>query len=507
MNVLSQRVSQQLIWLVLLFAAATAAADLQRDVRRAVTASDLQDATIAISVSNPADDKTLVSINDTQPMIPASNLKILTSGAALHVLGDSFNFQTRLLWDDATKRLTVIGDGDPGFGDPELLALLQIGEKTGVKLEAFLDLWVQPLIDEGIEHVDSIVVDDRIFDREFVHDSWPQNQLNRWYCAEVSGLNFHLNILHFFPRPIRNGSPDITNFEPYAPWIDLTRNSAKSRPQQGNTFSINRPLLSNDLTFYGNVRSVMQKPVEITVHDMPTFFARILKDRLEHAGVAVDDARAATSDDPEPIGRVIAPIVRTPISTAITRCNRDSYNLYADALLKRAGTALASRTQPGSFSNGAAAVQIVASERLTDRSLTRPMVIADGSGMSRENRVTATLLTSWLNSFARDETLGPVFMESLAVGGQSGTLRKRFKEAEFARVIVRAKSGYINGVSCLSGYVLVPVDGGQPMVRTFSVLVNDLPGSTYAAKRLQERVVQLVADSMLTRRTVEVGNN
>ncbi|MGI9013028.1 MAG: D-alanyl-D-alanine carboxypeptidase/D-alanyl-D-alanine endopeptidase [Phycisphaerales bacterium] len=475
-------------------------ADLARDVQRAIQESDLRDVTIAVSIEDAERSRSLVALRANEALIPASNFKVLTTGTALHVLGPTFSFSTQLLYDGS--RLTVVGDGDPGFGDPDLLALLQVGAQEGVSLQAFLDLWIQPIVARGITHLDAIIVDDRIFDRELIHPSWPREQLNRRYCAEVAGFNFHLNLLSFYPQAVPGGQPELSNFEPHVRWLNLTRNTATSNAKQGNTIAIARPFNTNNLSFYGNVRSTMTVPAQVTVHDMPDFFARLLKESLEARGITVATARAAASDDPAPRGDVIAPIVRTPLATAITRCNRDSQNMYAEALLKRAGAALTSQTQPGSFSNGAAAVQMVVHERLGERELLEPLVVADGSGLSRENRVSAALITAWLNSFHQDAELGLVFRDSLAVGGMSGTLEKRFNTPDFAGVRVYGKSGHIDGVSCLSGYVVI--EGGA--TRSFSILCNDVPKSqVLAAKRLQERIVKLIAESMYAEAVVNVG--
>ena len=77
-------------------------------------------------------------------------------------------------------------------------------------------------------------------------------------------------------------------------------------------------------------------------------------------------------------------------------------------------------------------------------------------------------MTAWLDSLANDEKLGAVFLDSLAVGGESGTLDKRFRTAQMHGAIVQAKTGYIKQVSCLSGFVTMP-DGRR---RSFSVMVR-----------------------------------
>src|SRR5690606_2719113 len=97
---------------------ATAHADLSDQVRNAITRSGLDGARIAVSVRDCTSGEHLVSVAGDTPMIPASNMKLFTSGAALHVLGPRFRFRTRFLHDG--DRLWVAGDGDPAFGDPML---------------------------------------------------------------------------------------------------------------------------------------------------------------------------------------------------------------------------------------------------------------------------------------------------------------------------------------------------------------------------------------------------
>ena len=233
------------------------------------------------------------------------------------------------------------------------------------------------------------------------------------------------------------------------------------------------------------------------------------------------------------VGPTLGPAIYTSMSTVITRCNRDSQNLYAESLIKRMGYAVTG--QPGSWLNGAAIVRIVVRDRLQNAALSSQLKIADGSGLSRENAIAPATLTAWLNSFHNDKTLGPMFIGSLAVGGQSGTLRQRFTTADLHGATVRAcstghevqagdecvvvaeprarpvseparplgaapptvlaepsKSRFINGVSCLSGYVTKP-DG---RARCFSIMINDLDVPTSRAKKLQDAIVRAIADDM-----------
>ncbi|HWB20209.1 MAG TPA: D-alanyl-D-alanine carboxypeptidase/D-alanyl-D-alanine-endopeptidase [Phycisphaerales bacterium] len=474
----------------LLIAGTVADASLRDDVERAVRNAPLKGGVVSVSIRDSETGNELVSINSSAPMIPASNMKLLTTGSALHALGANFTFKTRLL--ENSTRLIVQADGDPAFGDPALLAEMTTSDGNPMDVEGFLKIWTDAIRARSLKYTE-IVVDDRVFDRQFVHPDWPTEQLNQRYCAEVCGLTFHVNLLDFYPKSRIGQSPDVSDFRPFAPWISVANSAtSKAGAHESNTAWISRPMDSNDLRIHGNVEQSYKEPVQITVHDMATFFAKLLADRATMAGVTVDSARIAKSIEDPPSGTQVGPTISTPLTTVITRCNQESQNLYAECLLKRIGYA---RTgEPGSWLNGSAIIRHVLLERLDDPALLAGVNIADGSGLSRENRITARMMTAWLKSFHDDQVIGPAFINSLAVGGESGTLESRFSGAQLGDAKVQAKTGYINQVSCLSGYVTMP-DGRQ---QVFSVLVNNLKegGTVRMAKNLQEKIVQAIIDNM-----------
>ena len=95
--------------------AAPAVGDLQDDVGLAIRVANFEQAMVAVSVREARTGEAIVAINAKDLMIPASNMKLLTTGTALHVLGPDFEFKTRLLREG--ERLIVLGDGDPAFGE------------------------------------------------------------------------------------------------------------------------------------------------------------------------------------------------------------------------------------------------------------------------------------------------------------------------------------------------------------------------------------------------------
>jgi D-alanyl-D-alanine carboxypeptidase/D-alanyl-D-alanine-endopeptidase (penicillin-binding protein 4) len=290
---------------------------------------------------------------------------------------------------------------------------------------------------------------------------------------------------------------------PQAPWLQiLNRATTRRGANDGNDVWIARTREGNDLTFYGNVKHAYQAPASVVVHDMPSFFAWLLADRLTRAGVLVARHGLIGTDDPTEAGQLLEPVFATPIGTVLVRCNRDSENLYAEALLKRIGRKVSG--VPGSWTNGTAAVRQAVHDRLSDAGLAGNLIVDDGSGLSRENRLAAATLTAWLDSFAVDPRLGDLYVASLARPGQPGTLSERFRDTNLHGVTVQAKSGYIRSVSCLSGYLTAP-DGRR---RSFAILVNGLhqAGTVARAKRLQERIVSTIAADMTAPQTA-VGSD
>ena len=356
-------------------AAPVARADLGADIERALRTVDLRKAKASISVRDPESGNAVIAIDAERPMMPASNMKLLTTGAFLHAFGKDFAFRTRMM--RAHDDLVILGDGDPAFGDPALLADMTYTDEKGVErkgldVETLLSMWVKALKDDQVTAIDELIVDSRIFDNVAFHPNWPKDQYKEDYCAEVWGFNFHHNLLHVWPRPRSGGSADVSRIAPEAPWIIRENNTrCRTGSQDRHTFWINRPPAQNAITFNGNVKVAASDPVPVTLHDNPAFFAKLFTERLRAAGITVRDFRTATPEDPSYLeGNQVGPEVRTPIATVLFRCNTDSDNLYAECLLKRLGRA-ASKT-PGSWANGTAALRHAVAERIANPALSAP---------------------------------------------------------------------------------------------------------------------------------------
>lgn len=454
--------------------------------------------------------RVLMSRNPAEELMPASNMKLITSGCAALVLGPDFKFRTELLIQDTAAlkpaplappatpgaqatpasanpapapapiepRLILRGSGDPALGDPKLLSQMNIG------VEDLLARWVGAVKKSGITSFSEFIVDDRIFDREYIHPTWPVGQLNRWYCAEVSGLTFYANLLAVFATPQGGSEPAALKLEPMAPWVEL-RNRTKS-VKQGQQTVWAAWTGASEITVYGDAR-YSNEPVEVALKDTPEFVTRLVADRLAKAGIRVGKARLANPDENLDGGRVIQ-VIETPLSVVLRRCNTDSYNLYAECLIKRMGHDVSGGS--GSWRTGAAVERMTLADRL-GADAGHEITIADGSGMSRENRVTANIMARWLVELAKDSRSCALITDSLATKGE-GTMEHRF-EGRKLKNEVHAKSGYITGACTFSGYVVPPGAAATPGSKriVFSILTNEWPSgvSVRAIKDFQEDVV------------------
>ena len=503
-------------WTVLLLTlwvpAVAAGGRLQNKINGVVQSSGLGKTKVALVVADADNGQELAELNPGQSMIPASNMKLLATATALGVLGPQFMFRTelRLVRPHDWQRLPgaavadpefdpqhgpvliVHGDGDPAFCD------LEVMRQHDMDIEQLLQIWVEAVRNTGVARIQRLIIDDRVFDQQRFHASWPAQQMNMWYCAQVAGLNVNTNCLDVYVIPTSPGQTPQVHFSPVAQFLSPSNRAVTS---SSDTFWISRRPQTNEITYWGKVKSRRTKPYRVTIHDPAMFFGQLLTNRLRDAGIQVDRFNKPDPNDLMPQGAVLH-AVQTTLPVILSRCNKDSQNLYAEALLKRSGRRFTGT--PGSWDNGAAAVRAFLNQRIGPKSAS--VIVADGSGLSRFNQVTPRVVVDLLENMHHDKAIGPLWRDSFSISGVDGTLRKRFRRELAGRVY--GKSGYIDGVSCLSGYLVLPdtspvagrihADGMGERTIAFSFLFNDIQPPVYVhkIKKLQEKLIDLIHQEM-----------
>src|SRR3954470_23433114 len=177
---------------------AYARGDLKAEVASVLAHKSMQKGAVGIEIiklgESPNDDQLVFEHNAREPRIPASNLKLVSTSAALAKFGPDFKFKTVLMkrGDD----VVLVGDGDPTLGDAEYLRT--VGGGWGVT--TVFQAWAKQLVARGITSVNDVIVDDSVFDDQFVHPRWPADQQHKRYVAQVGGLNLNANCIDFYIR-------------------------------------------------------------------------------------------------------------------------------------------------------------------------------------------------------------------------------------------------------------------------------------------------------------------
>jgi D-alanyl-D-alanine carboxypeptidase/D-alanyl-D-alanine-endopeptidase (penicillin-binding protein 4) len=204
--------------------------------------------------------------------------------------------------------------------------------------------------------------------------------------------------------------------------------------------------------------------------------ARLFKRALVAAGVSVPSRAAKGLAGPGAV--LVARVYSWSLSTLVGRMDRVSDNFFAEMLLKELGARIRGN---GTTAAGARVVRAELRARGVNMTGVR---IADGSGLSSYDRLTARAIGQLLISAVSDSAISSAFVASLPVAGVSGTLEDRMKTLPAYRHVF-AKTGTTNRASALSGYVTTRY--------VFAILQNGDPIPYWYARAAQDRFAQVLA--------------
>jgi D-alanyl-D-alanine carboxypeptidase/D-alanyl-D-alanine-endopeptidase (penicillin-binding protein 4) len=460
----------------------SAAASVESEVAEVLRDRLLRRAMVGIEVlklgSKPGDTKPIFQRDADAPLVPASNLKLVTTSAALDRLGPDFRFRTALVLHG--EDLVLIGDGDPSFGDQDYL------KRFGWDVTTVFADWASHLKKQNPPRIRDVIVDDGIFDESFFHPHWPANQADAKYCAQVGGMNLNANLVFFIVQPGAPGALVSYTLDPPTAYLAI-QNACVTGGE--NAIVVSRQAGTNNVVLRGQTPSRGIAHVAATVNDPPMYAAAVVAESIAAAGMKpAGGVRRDRSQREEFLkngaagGWKVVGVHETPLATVLARCNKDSVNLYAECLCKRLGHE--ATHSAGSWEKGTAAVGAFLKRIGLPESQWK---LDDGSGLSKDNRVSPHCLTQVLahDFHAPGREL---FMSSLSVAGVDGTLEDRFKRSDLRQRIF-GKSGFVEGVSTLSGFL--KTRDGEWYV--FSIMINGIPhGSNSEIKLLQERIVRAI---------------
>ncbi len=445
----------------------SAAPVLQQRINAVLAEPRHKKTTFAVYVCDPKDGQALFEHNADTALTPASNMKIVTTAAVLDLLGADFNYQTTFGLVDGN--LSIFAAGDPLTGDP-LLA-----QKKNTDIFALFQRLLSALKQRNMPIIPGdLIIDDFIFDDVRFHPSWPVEQSNRWYAAQVSGLNFNDNCVDITLKPAEKaGQPATFTLMPTTTYVSIL-NQAATAAAGPNTCWAARAFDSNHITLRGAVRHT--DTINVSIERPSAYFGHCLAEYLLAHDIRITGKLVIKQlrDDQGHLPANLDLLVthETPLKDVLTRANTDSLNVAAECLFKTLGAyhdlQPNARHARGSWASGANAVAAFLDKIGLDPN---QFTIDDGSGLSHQNRISPRLLATVL-AYMSHHNCSEVFRDSLA-SPDEGTLkrRRRFAKAQFRNRIM-AKTGYVRGAWALSGYC----KNNRNQWLVFSILAHNKTG-------------------------------
>ena len=433
--------------------AAQSVVQLQQDIDSTLAQPVLERATWGIVVRSLASGETLYSLNPHRLLTPASNMKIVTLAAAADRLGWNFSFETRLVAVGTIERgvlsgdLVVVGTGDPSLDD-------WAADATNLFAS-----WANRLKASGITTITGrIVGDDNAIDDNWLGSGWQWDDLDQSFAAGIAALTFNENTVKLTIAPgVEESAPARVSLGSETSGLTLRTTARTSAASVPASLETRRLAGTRVLEVRGTIplgappRSINVAVFNPTMYYVSALRAVLVANGIEVRGEAadiddIDDMSMAAVDS----GRLILSYYSPALPSLGKTMMKLSQNLFAESFLYATGVEAARRVFEGW---GIPREEIV---------------IADGSGLSRYNLVTAEALATILTRVAGDERLREPFLASLPIAGRDGSLDNRMKGTP-AEGNARAKTGSFTNARALSGYVRTA--SGEPLV--FSIIANN----------------------------------
>jgi D-alanyl-D-alanine carboxypeptidase/D-alanyl-D-alanine-endopeptidase (penicillin-binding protein 4) len=433
---------------------------------------DLIPAHAGMYVLNLENDNVVYAYNSQKLMIPASNMKIITSAAAMYLLDTQYRYTTRLGVRGEVKGSTLHGDVVViGGGDPQL------------SLES-LQKFVATLHGIGIKEItgDIILVDDYFVD-ERLPMGWSRHYFDASYAPEISALSVNHNCVNVKIEATTVGDYAKVTIEPKTEYVTFI-NKMITRANDDSVI-IYRTEDENVIYVDGGIAEGRKRDIEVALKDPAMFAGTYFKEKIHEANISFNGhIIKGNNRDMANVLTIIDSVVSEPLLNIIKETNTESDNLSAEILLKTLGTHY---YYDGSFLSGLSKVKQFLRLCGIDTSV---VSVWDGSGLSRHNLISPYYLALVLR-FMYHSHFYEDFYESFPTPGD-GTLEDRFADFVYP---IRAKTGTLHAVSCLSGYVRI-----QETDYCFSIMFNNFTCRRRKIEKIQEDILSALVTSLSSKK-------
>jgi D-alanyl-D-alanine carboxypeptidase/D-alanyl-D-alanine-endopeptidase (penicillin-binding protein 4) len=429
----------------LLSLALAAGADerLPAPVAQALAAARVPPSAVAIAVQDAIADRPVLRMNETLPMNPASAMKLVTTFAALEVLGPAFRWKTEAYLAGALRDGVLEGNLVlKGGGDPRL------------DLESFWML-LRALRAKGLREIrGDLLIDRSYFARTSTDPGAFDGDPFRPYNVAPDALLVHYNSLRFVFMPAREGEarPVRIAVEPHPPALEVINvlRLANGACAEGRAF---RELLAPTFEparqraiFAGRYpASCGEKDLNVALLAPNDHVGGVMRQLWTETGGLWT---GAVREGAAPAGAAPFHVHESPpLGVLVRDINKLSNNVMARHLFLTLGAETGGA--PGNAEKAAAAVRAW----LARKGIAAPeLVLENGSGLSRVERLSAASLAALLQA-AWNSSVMPEFVASLPIAALDGTMRRRLKGEPVAGQ-AHIKTGLLADVRSMAGYLL-----------------------------------------------------
>ena len=481
-------------------------ADLQSRIRSRLLSPELRRGQVGIKIVSLTSGQVIFEQNSEKYFMPASNMKNFTVATAIEKLTPDFHFVTSVYAAAGPDKDGTISGPVRIFGRGDVSISTRFSEGNYYK---GLDDLADKIIAAGVKKIDGdLIADETYFTGNPVPGEWEWDDLQWDYGAEISALSINDNAIDLVVTPGPSGYACAVKMSPYNPVVRILNQCITSAAGTLRTLKIEKKIDRNIIEITGSL-PVGNKGFAgaVTVSRPAELFIALLKDRLAAKGVVVTGQTRAINV--KPTGQMppsveiaklesgplacIAKSESEPSACIAAKTLKPSQNMYTETLLWTLGeNARASMAAPGggtvTSNETSADLGLSAVKRfLTEIGIAPDGIIQhDGSGLSRHNLITPAAVVQLYMYMGKQSRFSQAWRDSLTIGGVDGTLRNRFKGTRAAGN-VRGKTGTIDQVSALSGYVKTAA--GEELV--FSMVVNGVNEPSQRTSAMDEIVVNL----------------
>jgi serine-type D-Ala-D-Ala carboxypeptidase/endopeptidase (penicillin-binding protein 4) len=462
---------------------------IEKGIQQLVNDPVMQHGQVGICIMDVQTGQIFGSHNRDMSLIPASNMKIVTTAAALKILGSDFTFRTDLQYEGDIKdsvlygNIVIKGYGDPTLGSPlfdSIASFSMLLDSFSLKIKAL-----------GINKIQGKVIGDgSAFEKAAAVSTWLWEDMGNYYGAGPSGLNIHENLyyLNFIQNPSVGTPPSVLGTTPHVPDFKMY-NEVNSAAGGGDNANIYAAPYARTGIVSGTIPAGNGNfDIKGTLPDPPYLIAWHLRKTLREKGISVLDSATTQifleqNNIPTQTRKTFYSWHSPDLAAIVKRANLQSVNLYCEAMVR---TLAFQQTGFGSNDKGTDIIkQFWQSKGIN----TEGFFMLDGSGLSPRNGITPYQLVSMLRTVSADNVWFTPFFNSLPEAGTTGTMKGMFRSYPSVFGRLRAKSGTISRVRAYSGYATT-LEGRQIV---FSILLNNFTCSqNEIRKRLEKFMAEIV---------------